>query len=124
MTPYKLEYRLEFGTIFNANGIGINQLAIAFHAHDGTLFKHGEAALVEAWSHQARAKYQASNLNLFAEALTVITFATASPNVIAFANFAILHTGWIARAWQRIQYAQQHLSLSDEEVLAIALQIK
>lgn len=119
MTP--TQYKLEFGTIFNANGVGINQLAIAFDAKDGTLFKHGEAHLVEEWARQARARYQASNLSDFAEALTVITFATASPNVVAFANFAIQHTGWIARAWQRIQYAQQ-LSLSDEETFAIALQ--
>lgn len=116
------KYDLKNQTIFNANGTPISKLAIAFDANDGTIFKHGEASLVEAWANSARASYQANNLAEFAAGLTVLTFDKPSPNIIAFLNHALTHTGWIATAWRRIQAACQIVNVPDDQLFAAVLE--
>lgn len=108
-----MSYKFFQGTIFTPAGTGLTQLAIAFDVHGGVIFKHGEAAAVEAWAQKARAEYQACDLAECANGLTVLTFKESSAEVVAFVNHAITHTGWIESAWRQMQARGEHLTIEE-----------
>lgn len=97
---YKLncsEYVLHCGN--TPIGALLQEVAVAFDKDSGTLFKHGDPALVEKWYQKTVSAYRSSGLSDMADSIVVIQGRFKLDDL----NKCLTHTGYAKVLYEGIQ---------------------
>lgn len=90
---------------------GSQEIAVAYDSEDGTLFKHGQLARVQAWAAKTRRIFSEGGAADLAAAITVLSFPVAEETVREL-NACVATTGRVLRlpeALERIAAARPDL---------------